>query len=397
MRAFVSWPDFDLQLSTRAAPELGRGAYAAVYRVQHDGVDYAVKALHSTAIADGRTVLRFRREAALLARVNHPAVPRVFDVGVSGDRPYLVMEYVDGPPLSTLLAAARFEEARIVRLGADVAGALAAAHRAGLVHRDVKPANILITADGGAHLGVALGSQSALVYGLRSIIVAPLELDRRLLGVVYLDSRVAKGIFTESDIEILTAVNSHIAVSLETARAAQLEVAVRAAYQQRDVAETLHDAMSRLSGTLDPGEVRRLLLAIVTAVSPADRACLVYEEDDSLTGAGPDGAAYPEVSVVDARALVGLTAAVRDAPELAHNVAGLLGRVGSWVAVPIRTHACGHGVLAPRRRSPCAVDIACTACLAHIIGPTTLTCISRVSSAASRSSMRAVRRLCRRC
>lgn len=131
---------------------MGRGAYAAVHRMRRDGVDYAVKSLDPMVAADQRTLTTFRREAALLARVNHPTVPRVFDVGLAGGRPYLVMEFVDGRPLSTLIATARLAEAQIARLGADVAGALAAAHRAGLIHRDVKPANILITEDGSAHL-----------------------------------------------------------------------------------------------------------------------------------------------------------------------------------------------------------------------------------------------------
>jgi diguanylate cyclase (GGDEF)-like protein len=197
----------------------------------------------------------------------------------------------------------------------------------------------------GSDEGAALGSRSALVYGLRSIIVAPLELNRRLLGVVYLDSRVAKGVFTEHDVDILTAVNSHIAVSLETARAAQLEVGVQAAHHQRDVAETLRDAMARMSGLLDPDEVRRSLLTIITAVSPADRTCLVYEEDGVLTVRGPDGTPYPDASLVDARALLALTTAARDEPGIARHAAGLLGTTGSWVAIPMRTHSCGAGVL----------------------------------------------------
>jgi diguanylate cyclase (GGDEF)-like protein len=118
----------------------------------------------------------------------------------------------------------------------------------------------------GTEEGEALGAQSIVRYGLRSVLVAPLQLDERLLGVVYLDSRVAKGVFSVDDAELLTAVTHHIAVALETARAAQLEVAVATANRQRDLAETLRAAMERLSGTLDPAQVLRELLdtALVT-------------------------------------------------------------------------------------------------------------------------------------
>ena len=112
----------------------------------------------------------------------------------------------------------------------------------------------------GSEEGVALGSRSAQVHGLRSIMVAPLLFDRRLLGIVYLDSRIAKGMFTADDVDILTAITNHVAMSLETARAAQLAVAVQAARRQRDVAETLLAAMAEQSRTLDPDEVMRSLL-----------------------------------------------------------------------------------------------------------------------------------------
>lgn len=88
----------------------------------------------------------------------------------------------------------------------------------------------------GSEHGAALGSESAVVHGLRSILVAPLQVKGRRLGVVYLDSRVARGIFTEDDAELLTAITQQVAASLETARAAQLEAAVQAANQQRDLA-----------------------------------------------------------------------------------------------------------------------------------------------------------------
>ncbi len=73
-------PHVDIELSTLVAPEIGRGAYATVYRVRRDGTDYAVKAMRPDAAGDEGALRAFRREAGLLARINHPAVPRIFDV-----------------------------------------------------------------------------------------------------------------------------------------------------------------------------------------------------------------------------------------------------------------------------------------------------------------------------
>jgi GAF domain-containing protein len=100
----------------------------------------------------------------------------------------------------------------------------------------------------GSEEGVALGSRSAQIHGLRSIMIAPLLFDGRLRGIVYLDSRIAKGMFTTDDVDILVAITNHVAVSLETARAAQLAGAMQATRRQRDVAETLRAAMAEQSG-----------------------------------------------------------------------------------------------------------------------------------------------------
>ncbi|PRY18717.1 diguanylate cyclase [Pseudosporangium ferrugineum] len=133
----------------------------------------------------------------------------------------------------------------------------------------------------GTEEGAALGADSVVQFGLRSILVAPLELDDRLLGVVYLDSRVAKGVFTVDDADVLTAITHHIAVGLETARAAQLEVAVAAANRQRDLAETLRRAMARLSGTLDPELVLRRLLLTARQTPGGERGWLLLGTSSS--------------------------------------------------------------------------------------------------------------------
>ncbi len=194
----------------------------------------------------------------------------------------------------------------------------------------------------GGEEGAALGSQSAVVHGLRSILIAPLELDGRLLGVVYLDSRVAKGVFTDDDVDILVAVTSQVATSLETARAAQLEVAVYAARQQRDTAEVLREAMSRLTAVLDPDEVLTLLRDIVRSVLSADRVCLIQQYGARLTVTGAVG--DPDLTL--AAELLDLdhprSGVARDASP---SISALLGDVGRWLVAPLNTRSGGHAVL----------------------------------------------------
>src|SRR5215468_4814741 len=131
--------------------ELGRGGRTVTYRVRRHSSVYAMKILQRRSGEDPPE-RAFRREAALLASVRDPGLVRVHEVGEAGGLPYLVMDYVDGQPLSQLLAAGRLSIPRVLRLGIDVGRALGAAHQARLVHRDIKPDNILVGADGHAWL-----------------------------------------------------------------------------------------------------------------------------------------------------------------------------------------------------------------------------------------------------
>jgi diguanylate cyclase (GGDEF)-like protein len=195
----------------------------------------------------------------------------------------------------------------------------------------------------GSEEGAALGSRSAVVYGLRSIMIAPLELDDRLTGVIYLDSRVAKGLFTDADVDILAAVASHIAVSLATAGAAQLEVAVRAAKQQRDTAELLRTAMSDMSSTFEPDEVLSRLLGVMTRTIPADRLCVMHIDGDDRTVVG-HGAV--ELDQAGPAVLAACTRAAHGAGDtVPAELAAVLGVVGSWIAVPLDAHGHGRGAL----------------------------------------------------
>ncbi|HEY1015179.1 MAG TPA: AAA family ATPase [Herpetosiphonaceae bacterium] len=130
--------------SIQLLDEIGRGADSIVYRGRHAEGLFAVKVLRDLGSARAAdTALRFRREAAVLARLRHPGIASVMEVGEAEGRTFLVMEYVEGPTLTQALDAGPLPEPQIVALGRGLADALAAIHRLGLVHRDVKPSNIL--------------------------------------------------------------------------------------------------------------------------------------------------------------------------------------------------------------------------------------------------------------
>ena len=164
-----------------------------------------------------------------------------------------------------------------------------------------------------------------------------------MLGVVYLDSRVAKGIFTRDDVDILLAITNHVAVSLETARAAQLEMAVRAADHQRDVAEMLRASMAELSTILDPDGVVRRLLAMLADTLPGHVAALLRPDGGHLVVAAVHGSDAPVGTRLDPGAdpvlagLCGLTEP-RDgvvAPGRPAPAATLLGDARCWLALPV--------------------------------------------------------------
>jgi serine/threonine protein kinase len=126
---------------------IGRGGMGVVYRARQLTLDrfVAVKVISPEHSRDPAYRERFLREARIAARVEHPHVVPVYQAGEASGLLYLAMRLVDGPDLKTLLAVeGPFEPVRAVRLVCQLADALAAAHAQGLVHRDVKPRNVLI-------------------------------------------------------------------------------------------------------------------------------------------------------------------------------------------------------------------------------------------------------------
>jgi len=136
----------------RIVEKIGAGGMGEVYRAHDERLerDVALKVLPTGTLADEATRKRFRKEALALSKLNHPNIATVFDFDTQDGTDFLVMELVEGVTLSDKLAGGPLLEKEIARLGMQLAEALEEAHERGVVHRDLKPGNVMVTAKGQA-------------------------------------------------------------------------------------------------------------------------------------------------------------------------------------------------------------------------------------------------------
>ncbi len=158
-----------LEAGTKLGPyevvsPLGAGGMGEVYRARDTrlGREVAIKVLpqHLSDNAEVRT--RFEREARTISGLNHPNICTLFDVGREGDVDYLVMELVEGDTLAERLRRGPLPSAELVRFGVQIADALDRAHRAGVIHRDLKPGNVMITRSGAKLMDFGLARASGM-------------------------------------------------------------------------------------------------------------------------------------------------------------------------------------------------------------------------------------------
>jgi serine/threonine protein kinase len=130
--------------------ELGRGGMGVVYKARQPALDrlVALKMIRGGALAGPGQVARFRAEALAVARLRHPLIVHIYDVGEQDGCPFLAIEFVDGGSLAERLNGTPLPPDRAAELVSTLARATDYAHRQGIVHRDLKPANVLLTTDG---------------------------------------------------------------------------------------------------------------------------------------------------------------------------------------------------------------------------------------------------------
>ncbi len=144
-----------LAAGTRLGPyeivaAIGAGGMGEVYRARDTRLDrtVAIKVLPASLSADPSLRQRFEREARTISSFDHPHICGLYDVGAQDGREYLVMQYLEGETLAARLERGPLPVGEALRIGAQIADALAAAHRRGIVHRDLKPGNVMLTPSG---------------------------------------------------------------------------------------------------------------------------------------------------------------------------------------------------------------------------------------------------------
>ena len=292
-----TWPGGLRRLADRYQLEepIASGGAAIVWRAFDDVLSrsVAIKLLHPHLATDPTTVERFRLESINAARLTHPNVVSIYDTGQQGDVVYLVMEYVDGPSLRDVIRdLGPIDPTIVAALGEQVASALGEAHANGVVHRDVKPANILLTSDGVAKVtdfGIAKalsGNQATLtspgtVVGTAAY-VAPEQLeggnvdaraDVYALGVVLYECLTGKPAF-QGDTPTATAA-ARLTNELMPPR--QIRADVPRALDDVIVRATRRDASQRYA---DGAAMAAALTQLVHA-RPSDVTALLLSADGS--------------------------------------------------------------------------------------------------------------------
>jgi serine/threonine protein kinase len=180
----------------RIIEQLGQGGMATVYKAYYPLLDryVAIKVLHPAFLEDSDFLVRFQREARLVARLDHPNIVPIYDFAEYEGKPFLVMKYIDGETLKACIQHGPLSSDEFMRIANAVGKAIEFAHNQNILHRDIKPSNVLLAKDGQIYLAdfglarIAHGGQATLTHD--SIIGTPQYMSpEQAMGKSDLDAR----------------------------------------------------------------------------------------------------------------------------------------------------------------------------------------------------------------
>ncbi len=311
---------------------LGQGGMATIYRATDTqlGREVAIKLLRPEYLRDPDFGSRFRQEAQNAASLSHPNVVTVYDYGEDPSGPYIVMEYVDGEDLATILRRnGPLPPAQAARVTAAAARALQAAHARGIVHRDVKPGNVLIARD---------GRVKVVDFGIaRAIAEAQLTLPGTTLGSVhYFSPEQARG-------ESATASSDVYALGIVL-----FEALTGSRPWEGDSAAQV--ALARLSGPVpDPTLIRPSLPPDLAAI---DRKAMAMAPEDRFASAGAMADALERTSGAAGMAAAATAVNPVAAAAAGAAVAGVARSNPPGVAYPPDAYATSDGPPPPPAETP---------------------------------------------
>jgi serine/threonine protein kinase len=148
---------------------LGAGGMGEVYEARDTRLDRTV----AVKICKGRFTERFEREARAISSLNHPHICALYDIGREDSVEFLVMEYLEGESLEARLLRGALPIEEALRIAIQIAGALDAAHRKGVVHRDLKPGNVMLTRGGAKLLDFGLAKMAGPAVSFETVTLGP--------------------------------------------------------------------------------------------------------------------------------------------------------------------------------------------------------------------------------